>query len=303
MAAKDDGLGPEIINIKNISVEKVWGKPLVAYGGMNAMTYTGEGNIAFTRRKSEHKDINTVILMGNDGSIITDTTAIGVQLDFPCGIAYHRKENVLVVCEEKKGEIVFLDAANLKEIKRIRLEGLPKPVVIDVLQESGHLVVSGEIGTREPVVGIFDIHDGKPIKGFENPCASYHKDGETVKLTRASGMTVKDTSIFVSDTNDLVIQYDQTLKTQRFMQTRDDPYAIATFEDFLIVANRSSVDAYDLKRKEYAPRMKQALNLVQEERAISGPIMTLTVSGNNMTIMGFKGLIGYKFVSEKVDLA
>ncbi len=76
-----------------------------------------------------------VVLYGNQGEIIADTSHQGVTLTDPCGIAYYQPQNVFLVADDLGG-VVLLNAYDLKLVQILRMPGVVRPTAVSIIDNN-----------------------------------------------------------------------------------------------------------------------------------------------------------------------
>ncbi len=118
--------------------------------------FTPVGNIAVIDPNKEH-----MVLYSPDGVVLADTNENDFKLTCSSAVAYHHRENAILVTEWKQGNVIFLNPNDLKHRKTVQLEGICKPCGIAVLS-NGYLVVTEKF-TVKGKVSVHSI-DGKLIR-------------------------------------------------------------------------------------------------------------------------------------------
>ncbi len=153
----EQGTSGEAGTIK-IHVSPKWERKCIA-DNLWDIAFTGEGNLAFLESKPKTR---VGLLNNSEGKLMCDSRNQGVRLGCPRGIAFHPKENVLLVCDQTAGRVIFLNSTNLKWSGQIKISGIKDPTGIAVLSD-GNIVVTGS----QSSVGLFDI-DGFPLHLWEH---------------------------------------------------------------------------------------------------------------------------------------
>ena len=105
---------------------------------MQYCVFTEEGMLAITDSWQ-----GNVVLMDRKGNTMLNSVDCGVKLQNPLGIAYHYREQTLLVCDNDAGCVVVLEPTTLNEEKRIICQGIKKPLAVAVMS-NGNIVVSSK---------------------------------------------------------------------------------------------------------------------------------------------------------------
>ncbi len=92
------------------------------------------GNLALAHNSGK------VLLFDKNGTIVKDSSTLGIVLNSPTGIDLLSEENALVVCEYGRNGVALLQVDDLQLMRRINLEGMMKPYNIKII--GGNFVIS-----------------------------------------------------------------------------------------------------------------------------------------------------------------
>ena len=143
---------------------------------------------------------NKVILIDLEGTVVADSSIMGVTMENACGIIYHSQMNMLLVCDKKC--IIYLDPIYLKKRKQITVDTETDLIDIGVLH-SGKLVTC----QSKSSVRIYDT-EGQPQSSVWSTYTTETGDDKKLFPVRCINVDNKD-NVYVTLRNK-VVKFDTT---------------------------------------------------------------------------------------------
>ncbi len=190
----------------------------------------------------------TIILMDRDGQVLADSIQKGVTVLRPCGIAYHPRQNCLLVCDIGGKNVTFLHPTTLRVMTKVKMAWISAPVGICVMS-NGNTVVSGQgkqlIGMcSSGTVGVFDIH-GTQL----HPWNTYTTGVEKLIGAWYTAVDNEDNILLSDHQSKKIVKLDKTGRFLSKWPTQGEPRGLAVAGDIVLVAEEGPdcVMAYNLQ--------------------------------------------------------
>ncbi len=259
----------------NLNTDEEWEKSGLG-DNMWDVTFTQEGHLAYTDFSKKR-----VVLMQVDGTVLIDTVQQRVKLLQPRGIAYHHKEDALLVCDQDGQCVVFLEPTTLQMRKQVEMLSITTPHGIDILSD-GNIVITGRYGP----VGVFHT-DGSQLYRWHNYNNGANKFGCPFYVA-----VDRDDNILVSDLSlKKIVKFDKTGIFKCEWPMEGGPSGIVMAGDILLVVHggRDRVMAHNLHGEETT----RVLTWDRGQRDQFGWIKSLCVHGDQLVVIGHSGIRMY----------